>query len=196
MLVVSSVNGRGCRPPHDAGRDFRCACSSCDHADGFHRVRPCLPFSSLSVSPLRPQRTSMPPWILSRSNTCDGRPQFEHHIVRNVDERGNAALTRTLETLPPSIAGTSRAHSRRESRDPKNGRTDRGAEILTGKRFVQLHFDRLDLKRTQWRAGDGRRFRAPRQTPTDSPPCFGVSLISKTVSSRLKRFADVLADSA
>ena len=32
------------------------------------------PFSSSSVSPSRAQRTDRSPWILSRSNTCEGRP--------------------------------------------------------------------------------------------------------------------------
>ena len=33
-----------------------------------------LPLSSLICSPALPQRTSRPPWILSRSKICDGRP--------------------------------------------------------------------------------------------------------------------------
>jgi len=33
-----------------------------------------LPLSSLSCSPALPQRTCSPPWILSRSKMCDGRP--------------------------------------------------------------------------------------------------------------------------
>ena len=57
---------------HDAGQRFDLLCVG-NHAHLFVDSM-VLPFSSFSVSPARPQRTTSLSWILSRSKMCDGRP--------------------------------------------------------------------------------------------------------------------------
>ena len=91
---VVVVRHRGRVAAHDAGeRSTRRVVG--DHAD--RRVdldRVCRSAASAS-RPSRPQRTSRPPWILSRSKTCERPAELEHHVVRDVDQRARRSAGRS-----------------------------------------------------------------------------------------------------
>jgi hypothetical protein len=139
-----------------------------------------LPFSSFSVSPARPQRTTSLSWILSRSKMCDGRPVLEHHVVRDVDQRRDAALAAAGQAVDHPLRRGRRvltlAHHAPEKRPHRSGPAPRRAAC----RHAPAAPGRWAAR--QRRTGQRRHSRAMPYT-LSAWPRLGVSLSVKTVSS-------------
>ena len=83
--------------------------------------------------------------------------QFEHHVVRDVDQRGDAALARALQTLDhPLRRLRARIHAANHTARETAAQVRR--RNLDRQGFVQRDGGRLDVERVQRCAGDGRRF--------------------------------------
>ena len=73
--------------------------SSRDQQEVRRRGRSTWPFSSVSVSPSRAKRTTMAPSSSAVVVGVQRLPQFEHHVVGDVDDGGNRANAAALEPL-------------------------------------------------------------------------------------------------
>ena len=181
MLVVSSDTAV-LSPPMMPGEAFDVPVIG-DHADGF------VEFDGVAVQQLERLALACPSALRCRRGSCRDRTRASGGRVRasrnsRYRRARKCCAGPSARAARPSIAASSRARSRRGSRGPKSGRTGRApgsspaafrrASASTGGMSSAL-------------SGAPVIAAVSRATPnTDRQSAlFGVSLISKTVSSRL-----------
>src|ERR1700712_1710194 len=140
---------------HDSGEAFDLLAVG-DYADGF------IEFDRVAIEQFKRLALLAPAHLnaamdLVQVEHMRRTAEFEHHVIRNIDERGNTALPGALETLDyPCRRFGVRIYTANHATGKTSAQVRR--RHFDRQDFVDTRRHRLDIERVQRRARDGGGF--------------------------------------